>query len=55
MILERTTRNSDTINEIFPLPHTLLKVWQRTMGYKENAKVSHMIWKMYSQSKEMVI
>ena len=46
MILEKEPENSDTINEIFRA--TLLKVWQELWAIRE-CRISHMIWKMYSQ------
>ena len=46
MILEKEPENSDTIK--FSVPHTLLKVWQELWAIRE-CRISHMIWKMYSQ------
>ena len=47
MILEKEPENSDTINEIFRAAHSL-KGMAGLWAIRE-CRISHMIWKMYSQ------
>ena len=54
MILEKEPDNSDTINEIFRVAHSL-KGMAGTMGYKRECRILLMIWKMYFQRSAMVI